>query len=565
MKKDFGEIATQYARDAVDGKILACKWHRLACNRHLDNLARAEAGWLYTFNPELIDANGKTYRPAQRICQFAELMPHIKGDWAQRGEHIRLRDWQIFVLASIFGWIVIATGKRRFRIADLFVPRKNAKSTKGAVIGLFGLAADGEFGAEIYSGATSRDQAYEVFRPALLMARTSGEFRSTYGVVTSASNLAVPDTNSKFEPVIGKPGDGASPSIAIVDEFHEHDTDDLYETMHTGQGARSQPLMVMITTAGSNIGGPCYQHQMQLQKILEGTEENERRFGIIFTIDAEDDWTSEEALRKANPNYDVSVSAEFLLAAQQDALVDPRKQSTFKTKHLNVWVASASPWINLENLQKCGDAPPIEEFVGETAYAGLSKVDIASRILEFSRTIDGEKHYYAYSRNYLPEAAVQKPENGHYRGWEAQGHLISTQGNMISLRQIEEELLEDAERFVVAEIAMDSWGSREMAPNLQEAGHAVIDIPMGVKYLSEPMKDIAALIDAGRFHHDGNPVFVWAMSNVEVAPDRNENIYPRKNSAEKKIDPAVATILAHSRSMLGETHDDAIDQGFIAL
>jgi phage terminase large subunit-like protein len=560
MIMDFAARATQYAHDVVEGRQIACKWVRLACQRHLNDLAHAEAGWIYEFNPELIDTKGKAYRPANRICLFAEKLPHIKGDWAARGELIKLEDWEVFILASIFGWINKITSKRRFRQADIFIPRKNAKSTVAAIIGLFMLSADGEFGAEVYSGATSKDQAFEVFRPARLMAVATPEYRSFYGVIPNKSNLAVTDTNSKFEPVIGKPGDGASPSCWIVDEYHEHTSDEMYETGATGMGARSQPLLLVITTAGSNIGGPCYQHQVTLQKILEGVIENDQRFGIIYTIDADDDWTSEEALRKANPNFDISVSGEFLLNALKEALLDPRKQSTFKTKHLNIWVASASPWVNLENLQKCGDPElSIDDFLGETCTIGkdlASKVDIASSLQEFVREIDGEKHYYVFSRNYLPEAAVQKPENAHYRGWVAQGYLIETPGNMINLRQIEEDTMADAERFVIGEIALDAWGAREMAPNLQEAGYTVIDVPMNVKYLSEPMKDIAALIDAGRFHHDGNPAFVWMMSNVEVAPDRNDNIFPRKSSQEKKIDAAVALIVAHSRAMLGNQAAD---------
>ncbi len=154
----FGDIATAYARDVVDGKIVACKWHRLACARHLKDLARAEAGdFAYIWNPELTDQKGKTYFPAERICKFAELMPHIKGDWAARGQLIKLERWQIFILASIFGWVNKVTFKRRFRVADVIVPRKNAKSTLAAVIGNYMLAVDGEFGAEVYSGATSQD------------------------------------------------------------------------------------------------------------------------------------------------------------------------------------------------------------------------------------------------------------------------------------------------------------------------------------------------------------------------------------------------------------------------
>lgn len=554
--KDFAHIATQYARDVVESRLVACEWVRLACQRHLNDLARADAGWVYAFNPELTDREGRAFRPADRVCRFAELMPHVKGDWAARGERIRLEAWQVFVLASIFGWVHSETKKRRFRQADLFVPRKNAKSTIAAVIGNYMLALDGEFGAEIYSGATSLKQALEVFKPALRMARASPEFRARYGVEANASNLSVAATNSKFEPVIGKPGDGASPSCGIVDEYHEHKTPELYETLTTGMLARSQALQLMITTAGDNIGGPCYVHQIQLQKILSGVVDNERRFGIIYTVDAEDDWTKPEALQKANPNFGVSVDAETLLADQQEAIIDPRKQNTFKKKHLNIWVNAASPWLNLASLQNCGDATLTEaDFKGEECVVGLdlaSKNDIATKVKVFRRVLDDKPHYYAFSRNYLPEAAVQKPENGHYQAWSAEHFLVATAGNMINMRQIEEDVDADTELHVVTEVAIDAWGSREIAPVMQEKGLVVVDVPMTTKNLSEPMKLIAALVDAGQFHHDGNLATIWMFSNVEVFEDRNGNIFPRKSSAEKKIDAAVATILAVGRWMAGQ-------------
>ncbi|MDY0748515.1 terminase TerL endonuclease subunit [Paucibacter sp. R3-3] len=557
--KDFVALANQYAADVVAGKIPACRYTVLACQRQINDLGRQllDPSFPYVFNPELTDSKGKTYFPAVRICVFAELQPHIKGDWAAQGMRIRLEGWQCFFLTTLFGWVHRETGKRRFRSADLVVPRKNAKSTIAAVIGLYMLAVDGEHGAEVYSGATSRDQAQEVFRPARLMAsgNAGAEFRARFGVAVNASNISVLTTNSKFEPIIGKPGDGASPSCAIVDEYHEHNTAELYDTMKTGMGARSQPLLLMITTAGPNVGGPCYVHQVSLQRILEGVIIDERRFGVIYGIDPEDDWTDLRSLIKANPNYGISVDADFLKAQLQDALNDPRKQSVFKTKHLNIWVNAASPWLNLQNFQRCGDASlSIEQFLNDPAWMGLdlaSKIDIASKALIFKREIDGEMHYYLFTRNYLPAAAVEKPENEHYRGWAETGHLVKTPGNMIDLNQIKEDAMEDAERILVAEIAMDPWGSREIAPALQADGFTVVDLPMNVRNLSEPMKLIQALVDSGRFHHDDNPATVWMFSNVEVFPDRNENIFPRKSSAEKKIDAAVATIIAVARAMAG--------------
>lgn len=554
MDTHFGDIATAYAQDVVDGRIVACKWHKLASQRHLNDLARAGTpAFPYIWNPELTSKQGKPYRPAERICTFAQLLPHIKGDWASRGELIKLEPWQIFILASIFGWVHQTTSKRRFRIADVIVPRKNAKSTLAAVIGLYMLGPDEEFGAEIYSGATSQDQAMEVFRPALLMARSTPRFCQRYGVMPNASNLSISENNSKFEPVIGKPGDGASPSCAIVDEYHEHKTAELFDTMQTGMGARSQPLILVITTAGSDISGPCYLHQVGLQKILEGVVDNDQRFGIIFTVDDDDDWTTEQALRKANPNFGISVDGEYLKLQQRDAQEDPRKQNVFKTKHLDIWVAAASPWLNLFNLQKAGDSSlSVDQQEWDGSVIGLdlaSKQDIASKVA-LCWVGDGEdRHYYAFSKNYVPEAALEKPENAHYQAWVNAGHLIATSGSMISMEQIQEDVIELTQQIGINEVAKDPWGGHQMGANLEEQGITVVDIPQQVRHLSDPMKEIQALVDAGRFHHDGNPCYVWMLSNVEVKEDRNENVFPRKSRASNKIDAAIATIVAMNRAM----------------
>ena len=559
--RDYAAIATQYARDVVAGRIVACKWVRLACQRHLDDLQRSLDGWRYAWNPQLVTAEGKEYRPADRACMFIELLPHIKGDWAARHERIRLGPWQVFVIASIFGWVDGETKKRRFRVADLFVPRKNAKSTLASGIGLYLLTADGEFGAEVYSGATSEDQAGEVFNPAKLMARRTPELCARFGVVVRESNISVPDTNSKFEPVIGQPGDGASPSCAIVDEYHEHPTEALYDTMRTGMGARSQPLMLVITTAGDDIAGPCYAHQEELQQILEGALEDEQRFGVIYTIDADEhgkleDWTTENALVKANPNFGVSIDAEFLLVQQRDAIRDTRKQATFQTKHLNLWVQSSSPWLNLHEWRNLAD-PSLrpEDFAGERAWPALdlaNVTDIASECKVFRRELDGVVHYYAFWRHYLPEQVIADPDNKHYQGWKRDGWLIETAGSMIDQAQIRDALIADSAQFVLDEIAIDAWGSPGIAADLANEGFTVVRIPQQVQHLSAPMKFIDGLVKSKRLHHCGDPVATWGVSNVQVKPDRNENWFPRRGARKKKIDPAAALIMAMSRAMLGD-------------
>ena len=568
--KDYAAIATQYALDVVDGRILACKWVRLACQRHVNDLRRDADGWRYTWNPELETQEGKKYRPADRACHFIELLPHIKGEWASRGEKIRLEPWQIFVVASIFGWVDRDTRRRRFRVADLFVPRKNSKSTMAASIGLYMMAADGEFGAEVYSGATSEDQAGEVFKPAKLMAERTPEFRDRFGVVVRASNISVTETNSRFEAIIGKPGDGASPSCAIVDEYHEHPTEDLFDTMRTGMGARAQPLMLVITTAGDDIASPCYVHQEELQQILEGLIEDDQRFGMIFAIDEGDDWTTEEALVKANPNYGVSIDPEFLATQQRDAIRDARKQATFKTKHCNLWVQSASPWLNLHDWRVAGDKTlKIEDFAGEDCREGVdlaNTTDIVSTCKCFIREIAGEDHYYYFWRHYLPEAVIAEPENKHYQGWKRDGWIIETPGSMIDQDRVERDIIDSAEKYHVLEIAFDPWGAPGIIGALQNAGFEVLTVPLQARYLSAPMKWIDGLLKSKRLHHCSDPVAAWGVANVAVKPDQNDNWFPRKQNRAKKTDPAVAMIIATARAMLNEDHRSVYEtRGVIAI
>jgi phage terminase large subunit-like protein len=560
--KDYAGIATAYARDVAEGRILACKWVRLACERHLRDLARADAGWRYIWNPELETPQGKKYRPADRACHFIELLPHVSGEWAARKERIALGAWQIFYVASIFGWIDRDTKLRRYRFADLIVPRKNAKSTLAAGIGLYMFAVDGEFGAEVYSGATTEDQAYKVFGPAREMTRRTPEFAAKYGITIRESSLSIAESNSKFEPIIGKPGDGDSPSCAIVDEYHEHPTETLYDTMRTGTLARAQSLLIVITTAGDDVSSPCYAHQEDLQQILEGVIEDERRFGMIFTIDTDpdgklEDWTTTQALIKANPNLGVSIKEEDILAAQHEAIRDARKQATFQTKHLDIWVASASPWLNLHDWRSLADKTlRIEDFVGLSSWDGVdlaNVTDIASRCKCFKKEIDGEFHYFYFWTHYIPEQVIEEPENKHYQGWLREGWITATSGNMIDQDRIEKDILADAGRYATEEVAFDPWGAPGIIAALGNEGLTVLTVPLQAKFLSAPMKWIDGLVKSKRLHYNGDPVATWAVSNVTCKPDQNDNWFPRKPLARnKKTDPAMAMIIATARAMVKE-------------
>jgi phage terminase large subunit-like protein len=524
---------------------------RLACARHLADLARDAVGWKYCFDE----------REANRVCRFIEELPHTKGDWAIRAPgkdiRIRLEGWQCFVLASVFGWLNRETRLRRFRIAYVCVPRKNGKSILASGVGNHMFANDGEFGAEVYAGATCWRQAWEVFRPAKLMVERTPAFKKAFGIHPSAKNMAILANGSRFEPVVGKPGDGASPSCAIVDEYHEHKTDELVDTMRSGMGARKQPLLWIITTAGSTIFGPCHSMQRDVEQVLDGVIHREELFGVIYTIDADDDWTTEAALRKANPNFGVSVEPDFLRDEQSAAVQSARKAAVFKTKHLNVWVSASEPWMNMQLWQAAAD-PTLrqEDFIGCPSFHSAdiaSKIDIAALGNVFKKRLaNGEDHYYAFVRSFLPAARALDPERQHYQEWVASGHLETTPGAVLAYEHFEREAIADIKKCKSREFAFDPWNAEQLAQNLQReiSGLEIVEIGQNYRDMSEPMKQLEALLLSGRFHHDGNPALMWQVANVIAKPDAADNIKPTKHPPEAKIDAAVALIMAIARALV---------------
>jgi len=548
MSKPSITLVNGYARDVVSGRVLACDLVRKACERHLNDLERAkDKAYPYRFDVGL----------AGRAINFIELLPHTKGRWAAKGQTLKLEPWQRFIIGSIFGWVKKADGKRRFREAYIEVPRKSGKSVLAAAVGLYCLVADGEYGAEVYSGATTERQAWEVFRPAKQMASRLDGFKAAFGLEVNASNIVRLEDFSRFEPLIGKPGDGASPHCAIVDEYHEHAGPDLFDTMQTGMGAREQPLMFVITTAGTNLGGPCYEKRTEVHKILNGVFEDERTFGVIYTLDEGDDWTRPEMWRKSNPGLGVSVSEEYLEAQVASALRSPSKQNAIKTKHFGMWTGARSAWLNMEHWRRQGDdALSIADFAGGPSFVGLdlaTRMDIAARVSLFWRDIDGLRHYYLFPTFYLPEDALESSKNGKmYAGWAAAGYIQLMDGAEIDLKAVQDDILDLADKQQVRELVYDPWQATQLAQAVREQGVMAVEYRNTVSNLSPPMREIEAAIAAGRLHHPDNPVFSWMASNVVAKEDAKSNIFPRKETPDSKIDGMVAALFAMGRAMHAE-------------
>jgi len=553
--RSFTKVATRYAEQIVAGQIPACKLTIATCARHLRDLKKSKsASYEYEFSEEHA-------RPA---CEFIEALPHVKGRWAKRGELITLGDWQVFIVACLFGWVRKRDGMRRFREADLFIPRKNGKSVLAAGIGLYMFCMDGEHGAEVYSGATTEKQAWEVFRPARQMCEATQDLREYAQIEVWAKEMRIGADGSRFEPIIGKPGDGASPHCSIHDEFHEHDTPDQVDTMKTGMGAREQPLLLKITTAGNNLAGPCYDAYLDARKILNGALEDEARFVIIYGIDEPnadgdggDDWTDPRIIAKANPNLGVSVDEEFLRAEQRQAVLNPIHQNRFKTKHLNVWCGAKTAWMPLAQWQLCADAgQEIEDFIG--APAGWFVLDLASKDdiavfgQLFKKRVGREDHYFWFARYYVPEDALTSDSNPNaslYRKWHRQGFITATEGSEIDFDVIKDDVLEYRKKLAVKEVLYDPWRATQLAHQLAKDGATVVEMRQTVQNLSAPMKELLSAVKGSRVHHDGNPVTQWMIANVTAKIDAKDNIYPRKEKPQMKIDGAVALIMGMARAI----------------
>jgi phage terminase large subunit-like protein len=538
------ESAKRYAREVVAGGIPACKYVQLACARFLRDLERTD--WPY----EYVEAS------ADRAVRFMEKMPHTKGKWAAKRQLLVLEPWQRFIECNLFGWLHKETGLRRFREAYEEEPRKNGKSARLAARAIYLFCADREAGAEVYSGATTEKQAYEVYRPAWMMVNRLPKLRERFGIEQAGNQknpgpMYVTDDLSRFEPMIGKPGDGASVHAAMIDEYHEHDTDHMVDAMKTGMGAREQPLLSYITTAGTNLSGPCYEKRKDVIRILEGQVEDETQFGIIYTLDENDRWDDESSLIKANPNYGVSVFSEFLISQLTVARRSASKQNAFRTKHLNQWVGARTVWMNMLAWQRQKRAMQISDFAGCRCWLAAdlaSKKDVAALTALFER----DSQYFAIPRFYVPESAVE--DNPKYQAFIASGEMIATPGSMIDQAFIEEDILRIAAQVNLQDIGFDEWQANYLIARLQDTSlkDKVVIFNQTVRNMSDPMKEIEARILARTLWQDGNSCMTWMMGNVAAKVDAKDNIYPRKDNDNDplcKIDGPISLIMAAGRAL----------------
>lgn len=547
--RDYCAIAADYAARVLDGSQLACKWVKLACQRQRDDLKRWKEDGPFVWDPEA----------ASRVCRFIELLTHTKGELA--GQRINLEPWQAFILTTAFGWRRREDGGRRFRRVYIEVARGNGKSCLSSGVALYCLVADNEPGAEVYSFATTRDQAKIVFGDAKRMAEMNLPLRKRFGLEVLVNAIYVPGTGSTFQAksAEGSTLDGLNTHLAVVDELHAHKTRAVYDVVETSLGKRRSSLLWCITTAGFDTSGICYEVRTMSTRVLERQAIDETQFAVIYTADEDDDWTSPEALEKANPNWGVSVRPEMILSLLAKAKALPSAINNFKTKHLDIWCSASNAWMDMGAWGQCEDNTlRLEDFEGERCIIGLdlgSKNDMTAKVRVFPLESDGPTRYAVFCDFYLPERAVENAVNSQYSGWAEEGHLHVTPGAMTDLNVVEEDLREDLSRFNVEAVVYDPWQATQMATTLSEDDAPMVECRMTVQNMSDPMKSVEALVLDRRLLHDGNPILTWMMGNVVAKLDAKDNIFPRKERYEQKIDGVIALIMAMGNALADDNDD----------
>jgi phage terminase large subunit-like protein len=564
--------AYQYADDVRSGKILACHYVKCAVNRWYDDLAYAhDRGYIFNEN-----AAAKVFNFVYQYCK------HYQGEWA--GKPVELSPWQCFAIANIFGWVRISDGRRRFSNVYEEVARKNGKTTKLGAIGAYLATGDNEPGAKVYCAATKREQARELFDAIGNMSKKDKTLNQAMNVLQNKIVCETRNSPNSQVVLLSKDYnsmDGFNVHAGLVDEVHAHPDDGIWSVLESGRGARRQPIMWGITTAGKNHNSFCYELRSYGVKILEGSipvEECDTTFVMIFTLDEGDDWTDPDVWVKANPNLGISVSLQDMIQQAQKAKEMPSARIEFQTKRLNMWVYGETAWMNMEKWNAC-KTEQLDEKVywqegGETDLDGeecCGGIDLASvedlSALSFDFKLPNGKHRFL-SRGYIPELAFEKrmKKGGHIRAlyikFRDQGSLIVTPGDTCDYDFIKKDVLQFCQRFNVKEIAYDRWNSSQLVNDLVEEEIVMVAMGQGTGSINAPMKEMLRLALSEQIEHN-NDLLTFAMSNVVSVSNAQDDIKFDKSKVSEKIDPAASTIMALSRSMIFENDGSAALDEFL--
>jgi phage terminase large subunit-like protein len=539
----------RYANDIVDRKIIAGQKHIWAAQRFIDDICKLDNDdYPYYFETEVVED----------FYEWALQFKHMEGVLA--GQSIELNDFQLFIAANIFGFKKKSNNARRFRKAYIQLARKNAKSQLLALIATYETFLTEEK-HRVYIAGWSKEQSDEVYNAVLEQIRSAeimhGTFKDSYGKVTRIKTGSIIQPLSKEA---RKLGDGKNPSVGIIDEYHAHETSEIYDVLISGMVARKSPLMVVITTAGFDLSRPCFKEYDYISKLLNPdiNIQNDDYFALVCELDRDDDIKDERNWVKANPivaTYEEGL--ESLRSDMRTALDQPEKMRSFLTKNMDIWVdMKDNGYMNMKKWADCGRGIDWEEFRGKEVVVG---VDLSAKIDLTSVTFETKaEKYMVKSFSFMPEDTVKeksRTDKAPYPLWIQQGWMKDTPGAAVDYKFIKAYIVEKEEAYdlKINEICVDGWNATQFMQDLESEGYTVVEISQSIKALTGPTKDLREQVYRGEFEHDNSPVLTWAVSNAVIVSDPNENIKLSKSKSPERIDPIAATINAHARAMLKNT------------
>jgi len=576
--------AQGYIDDVLSGKVLACRFTKLCVQRHLDDLQHGKERGL-VFNRE----------KAAHAVKFFSFLKLWKGK-EYEGKEFTLGSHFVFMIWVLMGWYR-ADGRRRFRRAYLELGRKSAKTTIAAGLASYFFIADGEEGAEVYSAAVTRDQAKLVWTNIKNLTKTSGFAKK---ITYFTHNLSVQETNSKCEPLSSdaKSLDGLDTHFASLDELHAHPTREVHDLISDSIGARSQPMILIITTAGFNQTGICYETREYLTQILKGTIQDDSFFGVIYTLDTkkdwpdlkerkeggegerEDDWTDEDTWVKAVPGllgisssgkrYGIDkkgipipgymTKIEDLRDKARIAEKMPSWQNNFLTKRLNIWTQQENRWIDLATWDQNNIRPVTEETcAGRTCYGGIDLSAVSDLTIWVMLFPDSENKELLdiLIRVWCPEARLSDTRNKYreqYQSWKKQGYLLTTAGDAMDYDFIRAQIISDSLQFKISSISVDRlFQGYEFSQKLDdelggsEKDPKVIACGMGYLSMAGPCQEFERRLLGLKLNHGGNPVLRWMADNVSISTDPAGNKKPSKATSQGKIDGIIGILLGLDR------------------
>jgi phage terminase large subunit-like protein len=550
VARKVADPVTAYAKAVAARKIVAGPWVRLACARHVRDLkTRKKTGM--TWEPT---------RALKAIEFFAEVLV------LESGRSFRLEAFQQFIVGSLFGWYA-KDGNRRFRTAYVEIGKGNGKSPLAAGLGLYGLVADGEGSAEVYSAATTQDQARIVWRDADRMVEQSPDLNAEFGGVVKreAACLSYGRPESVFRPVSSehKGLDGKRVHFGLIDELHEHPSAMVVDKIRAGTKARRNALIFEITNSGWDRHSVCWNHHEYSLKVLQGIIDNPSWFAYVGALDEKDDWRNPKRWLKANPGLGTILPLKYLQEQVAEAIGMPSKENLCRRLNFCEWTEQSIRAIPMDEWDRGSAEIDLEALRGRACYGGLdlAKVnDLSAFTLLFPPSEDGET-WKALVWYWLPEDDMLprvKRDRVPYDVWVREGFIKTTPGNVTDYGFIQAQVLKQATIYQIQEIAFDRTFGGEIVQNLMAEGLTMVEFGQGFISMAAPVAELLRLVKKGQLQHGGNPVLRWNASNLATVEDAAGNLKPDKEHSYERIDGIVAICNALGRAIARPADGESI-------